>query len=94
MRIHSLGCAAILATILTGCMDVPPLEMATGGIAVGDVVDRVKCELAFAFSERIGEEKFRWMETWTVKADLTLQAKSLGRPLALGWLYQSFSQRL
>jgi hypothetical protein len=55
-------------------MDAPPLEMATGNITVSEVVERVKCELAYAFAPQISNDKFLWMQTWTVKADMTLQA--------------------
>lgn len=58
-------------------MDAPPLEMATGNVTTNEVVERVKCELAYAFAAQLNgvdKEKFLWMQNWTVKADMTLQA--------------------
>jgi hypothetical protein len=63
---------------LTGCDVVPPLEHATGGIPVRDIVMRVKCELAEAFDQKVQDPHFRWMADWTAKVDLTLQADASG----------------
>jgi len=73
MRAISLSVVGLTTLMFTGCMETPSLETATGGVTVGQVVERVKCELAYAFSDRINQEKFLWMKNWTIKADLTLQ---------------------
>jgi hypothetical protein len=47
-------------------------------ISVDDVVKKVKCELADALDKKTEEQKFKWMQSWTVKVDLTLQANEAG----------------
>lgn len=67
---------------LEGCATLPPLEEATGGIPVREIVLRVKCELSDAFM--VGEPgepgwwlpdqpRFAWMKDWTTQSDLTLE---------------------
>jgi hypothetical protein len=67
---------------LDGCAGLPPLEEATGGIPVREIVLRVKCELADAFM--LGEPgepgwwltdqpNFAWMKDWITESDLTLE---------------------
>jgi hypothetical protein len=49
---------------VTGTPDSP--------VFIKDVVERVKCELADAFGDKINNPQYYWLRTWTVKADLTL----------------------
>jgi hypothetical protein len=67
---------------LDGCAGLPPLEEATGGIPVREIVLRVKCELSDAFM--LGEPgepgwwltdqpNFAWMKDWITQSDLTLE---------------------
>jgi hypothetical protein len=62
--------------LITACSVAPPLEEATGvrdsPILINNIVERVECELAGAFNEKIREARFQWLESWTVKADLVL----------------------
>ncbi len=58
-------------------MEAPSLEMTAGGVQVGDVAERVKCEIANAFGDRIDQPYFQWMHDWTVRVDLILQANAL-----------------
>ena len=66
----------IFLTILPGCSATPPMEAVTGTpdspVFIKDVVDRVKCELAGAFGDKLSNPEYYWLRTWTVKADLTL----------------------
>jgi hypothetical protein len=58
---------------LAGCTVIPVLE--EDGIAIADIVQRVKCELAYAvpdFSGRYPSGNYQWMKYWTAKVDLTL----------------------
>ena len=64
---------------------MPPLADATGtpdsDIFVGDIVNRIKCELAIAFSDKLNNDEFnqyQWLADWTVKVDLTLPANQQG----------------
>ena len=75
---------ALLAAIsfaLAGCSTVPSLEQASGtpatDILIHQIVKRVKCEIADAFSSRINDPHYLWMADWTAKVDLTLQANVL-----------------
>ena len=74
----------LVSLVATGCAFVPALEDATGTsdspLLVADIVDRVKCELAFAFADKLDPRRgeFIWLQNWTVKADLTLQANEQG----------------
>lgn len=68
------GCVSIFSVLLlAGCVTVPPLE--EDGIAIGDIVQRVKCEIAFAVPEPrppYPTGRYQWMRNWTAKIDLTL----------------------
>lgn len=70
------------AVCFSGCSEVPALEEATGtrasNVMIADVVHRVKCELALALKEKGGDRRFAWMNGWTIKTDLTLQANQQG----------------
>ncbi|OKO83267.1 hypothetical protein [Bradyrhizobium sp. NAS96.2] len=75
--------ALVLSLLFSGCAVVPTLEQATGGIdhaesnvLIANVVQRVKCEVADAFDEKLRDPRFLWLEDWTLKADLTLQANT------------------
>jgi hypothetical protein len=103
MRLSVLWpCLPLLFFLAAGCSVVPSLDVATGvspsasaeeaslknGIFVGEVVTRIKCELAQAFADRLELETSgarnqprhvpTWLADWTVKADLTLQANEQG----------------
>lgn len=63
-----------------GCTTLPPMQEATGGIPVSEIVLRTKCELSDAFrtADRHGwlpdeDPKFQWLADWTAQFDLTLQ---------------------
>lgn len=64
-------------TSLSACVATPPLEQATGtvysDIMIKDVVQRVKCELAYAFDRKTEERDFLWLAKWTAHVDLTLE---------------------
>jgi hypothetical protein len=54
-------------------MTVPPLH--EDGIAIGEIVQRVKCEVAFAIPDPQPPEptgRYQWMRNWSAKVDLTL----------------------
>jgi len=85
VRVFVAAAATALASlVVTGCAFVPPLDDATGTsnspLLVADIVDRLKCELAFAFADKLDPRnaQFIWLQDWTVKADLTLQANQQG----------------
>ena len=51
----------------------PPLQ--EDGVAVSDIVQRVKCELAYAVPDLRGKYPtgdFQWIKYWTAKVDLSL----------------------
>ena len=58
---------------------MPSLEAASGAgpsqtnILIADVVRRVKCEIADAFDDKLGDRNFDWLWNWTAKVDLQLQ---------------------
>ncbi len=62
-----------------GCVKLPELAEATGGIPVYEIVLRTKCELSSAFEDDDGiwlpdrYKKLAWLQNWTAQADLTLQ---------------------
>ena len=74
----------ILITIMGSCAYVPALEDATGSanspVLVSEIVDRIKCEIADAFSDKLNPDYpgYVWLKDWTIKADLTLQANQQG----------------
>jgi hypothetical protein len=55
------------AILAAGCVTVPSLE--GNRIAISDVVERVKCDLADALPDPY---KYPWMANWVAKVDLTL----------------------
>ena len=61
----------------SGCSYVPSLEEASGttesNILIGDVVERIKCEISNSFDSVIDDPRFTWLQNWTAKVDLTLQ---------------------
>ncbi|MGA7325328.1 MAG: hypothetical protein WBX25_12770, partial [Rhodomicrobium sp.] len=81
---HFFFFVAFLPLLTSGCTTVPPLWHATNNlpfskeISIHEVVQRVKCELADALDKKTSKQKFRWMASWTVKADLTLQTNEIG----------------
>jgi hypothetical protein len=73
-----LSCTSVFSALLmAGCATVPPLPV--DGIAMGDIVQRVKCEIAFAVPDPkppYPTGRYQWMRNWTAKVDLTLIANS------------------
>jgi hypothetical protein len=69
MRARLCAClvAAAVALSVGGCVTVPSLD--GNSIAVSDVVERVKCDLADALPDPY---KYPWMANWVAKVDLTL----------------------
>ena len=59
--------AACFALSAGGCVNVPSIEH--NRIAISEVVERVKCDLADALPDPY---KYPWMASWVVKVDLTL----------------------
>ena len=46
------------------------------GVAISEIVQRVKCELAYAIPDRGGRfpaGDYQWLEYWTAKVDLALE---------------------
>ncbi|WP_315834444.1 hypothetical protein [Bradyrhizobium prioriisuperbiae] len=84
MRIFSCVFLLMIGSLLVACSTVPPLSEATGAIPIRDIVERVKCELADSFSEKIQEPQFRWLQQWTAKVDMTLIANNLGSVTPVG----------
>jgi hypothetical protein len=68
----------VLSTLLVaGCTSTPPLHV--DGIAIGEVVERVKCEIAFAIPKPqppYPTGRYQWLRNWTAKVDLTLITNS------------------
>ena len=70
---------ALTGVCLSACSSVPSLEAASGAgpsqtnILIADVVRRVKCEIADAFDDKLGDRNFDWLWNWTAKVDLQLQ---------------------
>lgn len=83
-RVVPIAAGFCCALSAAGCSQVPPLWHATNNLPTGteisirDVVERVKCELADAVDRKMEDKRFAWLESWTVKADLTLQANESG----------------
>ena len=69
----------LAGAVLSGCSTTPSLEAASGAahdqtnILIADVVRRVKCEIADAFDDKLGDRNFDWLWNWTAKVDLQLQ---------------------
>jgi hypothetical protein len=68
MRVISLFAAAGL--IFSGCVTVPQLE--PHNIRIYDVIERVKCDLADALPDPDKYPKYRWLQDWVARIDLTL----------------------
>jgi hypothetical protein len=75
-RVFAFCFVLICGGFALSCSTVPPLEQATGGITVREIVQRVKCELSDAFDKKTEELDFLWVKSWTTKVDLTLQANA------------------
>jgi hypothetical protein len=78
-------CATLaVASQVAACSTVPPLSHVTSNapfgnnIKVDDIVQRVKCEVADALDKKVEKKRFKWLESWTVKTDLTLQVNETG----------------
>jgi hypothetical protein len=57
----------------SACSTIPNLEQ--DGVSISEIVQRVKCELAFALPEPqppYPTGPYQWMRDWTAKVDLTL----------------------
>ena len=69
MYVRLLALLGTMASALVagGCVTVPSLE--GNRIAISDVVERVKCDLADALPDPY---KYPWMANWVAKVDLTL----------------------
>ena len=70
---RGIGVAILLAFMTAGCATVPPLH--EDAIAISEIVQRVKCEIAYAVPEPRGPwptGPYQWMRSWTAKVDLTL----------------------
>jgi hypothetical protein len=96
MRCSRIAMVISCVLFASGCTVVPALEQATGSsdsdIFVGDVVNRIKCELVYAFGDKLifdkktaqklppddVRRKLLWLSDWTIKADLTLEANEQG----------------
>jgi hypothetical protein len=66
--------APVAAAAFSACTTVPMLEH--DEVAVAEIVQRVKCELAFALPQAGGKYptgQFQWLSYWTAKVDLTLE---------------------
>jgi hypothetical protein len=69
----------LAASLLSGCSTTPSLEATSGAgpdetrILIADVVRRVKCEIADAFDDKLGDRDYDWLWNWTAKVDLQLQ---------------------
>ena len=72
-RVMRVVMGIALCFALAGCAVIPTLE--EDGVAISDIVQRVKCELAYAvpnLSGRYPSGDYQWMKYWTAKVDLTL----------------------
>jgi hypothetical protein len=68
---RSCGFAAV--TVVVGCTNIPVLH--EDGVAISEIVERIKCEMAFALPEIDGKYptgSSQWLRYWTAKVDLTL----------------------
>ena len=72
------GISVTLGFLIAGCAIIPPLQ--EDGVAIADIVQRVKCELAYAVPDFAGtypSGNYQWMKYWTAKIDLTLDVNDL-----------------
>jgi len=75
VRGTGFGAGVLFALLTASCATVPPLQ--EDGIAIAEIVQRVKCEIAFAVPEPQPPPpwpsgRYQWMSGWTAKVDLTL----------------------
>lgn len=75
MRIVFRSAVALLSATAAcgGCSTVPELEQ--DGVSISEIVQRVKCELAFAMPDPqppYPTGHYQWTRDWTAKVDLTL----------------------
>ena len=72
LRTAAFLSAAALVKTFTGCTAVPSLE--TGPeVAVSQIVQRVKCELAYAVEPYLRKSRqYDWFQRWTAGVDLNL----------------------
>jgi hypothetical protein len=72
LRVAAFLSAAALIKTFTGCTAVPSLE--TGSpVAVSQIVQRVKCELAYAVEPYLKKsQQYDWLQRWTAGVDLNL----------------------
>jgi hypothetical protein len=74
MRVWRAAIFGALGVGLSGCGWVTPY-LHEDGFAVAEIVQRVKCELAYAVPDFRGQYPsggYQWMKYWTAKVDLTL----------------------
>jgi hypothetical protein len=93
---RGIGVGAALSSVwLAGCVLVPPLQV--DGISIAEIVQRVKCEIAFAVPKPSGPwptGPYQWMSGWSAKVDLTLRtdATSSITPTAVFTKYFPFEK--
>ncbi|WP_210343182.1 hypothetical protein [Bradyrhizobium diversitatis] len=69
--LRGLGLASLVC--VASCTNIPQLR--EDGVAISDIVERIKCEMAFALPPIGGAYPtgdFQWLRYWTAKVDLTL----------------------
>src|SRR5258708_5783185 len=70
---RDVGVVISAGCFLGSCAALPPLEQ--DGVAISQIVERTKCELALAVPGLEGKYpsgQFQWIKYWTAKIDLTL----------------------
>jgi hypothetical protein len=80
--------AGLLSLLASACTAPPPLTAAMNNypyaakIPIDDIVQRVKCDLTAALYKKVFKsserDRLTWMQNWTAKADLTLEANESG----------------
>ena len=92
MRIGRQPCAGLVAfvcaALIAACTRLPTVKDATNNfpftqsIPIDDIVQRVKCDISEALYEKLyvgrDKDKLQWLQGWTAKADLTLEANQSG----------------
>jgi hypothetical protein len=71
--VRLLAVVSSITLLLISCSTVPPLR--EDGIAISEIVQRVKCEIAYAIPKPEGKwptGRYQWLRNWTAKVDLTL----------------------
>lgn len=69
-RASAVFAAILFSSFVVGCVQVPSMDTPTASVPMSAVVARVKCEIADAFKDRLDE--YKWIQKWTVQADLNL----------------------